>query len=341
MPDLVERFGTAASGASVLAHEYGHAISARAGVFDLDLPTVDTEQQADCFSGAWAAHIARGESPGFDFSDEDLQAFIVATIEIGDAVGGDVTDPGRHGTGFDRVGAMQEGFLYGPERCATFIESPFPRVDLIFSEAEFESGGNLPYEEAISLVPPSLDTFWAPTLDAAAVPFTPPTLTTFPGDGPYPDCDGLTGDDLRNRATFCVSSNTIALDETFGQDLYTRFGDLAVGYPIATAYGDAVQTALDTGLTGERRALLDDCLVGAWLIDIIPAPGSDPADALPTNANQAIVLSAGDLDEVVQVAVIVGDDATNANVIGTAFEKVDAFRHGVLGGLNVCQGLLG
>ena len=46
--------------AVVLAHEFGHAIQARTGDLDRNVPTVYTEQQADCFSGAWSTHVWRG-----------------------------------------------------------------------------------------------------------------------------------------------------------------------------------------------------------------------------------------------------------------------------------------
>ena len=50
LPALVNDLGDAAVGV-VAAHEYGHAIQGRSGVFDLGLPTVENEQQADCFAG--------------------------------------------------------------------------------------------------------------------------------------------------------------------------------------------------------------------------------------------------------------------------------------------------
>jgi predicted metalloprotease len=342
LPDLVERLGAAAVGV-VAAHEYGHAIQGRTGFLDLDLPTVDGEQQADCFAGAWAAHVARGESDLLQFNDQDVKGGLIAMIEIRDQPGGDVTEGNGHGTAFDRVGAFQEGFINGVTRCADFLNNPYPRIDLQFqTEEEFATGGNLPLDEIVAAMPITLDTFWAPTLSASGIAFVSPTITPFPTNGPYPDCDGLTGDQLRNRATFCRSTNTIVYDNEFVTDLYNRLGDLSLGYPIAEAFGDAVQVALGSGLTGEPRVLLNDCLVGAWLVDIVPNMNpTDPTSIEPINPNQQIVLSSGDLDEVVLTAVILGDEATDTNVVGSAFEKIDAFRAGVLGGLNGCQNRLG
>jgi hypothetical protein len=51
--------------ALIFAHEMGHAISARMGVFNEDLPTIDTESQADCAAGAWAAYALSGKAAHF------------------------------------------------------------------------------------------------------------------------------------------------------------------------------------------------------------------------------------------------------------------------------------
>ncbi len=283
LPDLVEKLGAAAVGV-VAAHEFGHAIQARAGVLDLDLPTVDTEQQADCFAGAWAAHVALGESDTLSFDDNDIKGGIIAMIEVRDPPGIDVVaDPLGHGSAFDRVGAFQEGFIRGLERCADFIENPNPRIDLVFNEQEISTGGNLPYEEILAALPIALDTFWVPTLQGSSITYTPPTFVAFDPNGAAPACDGQSVDQLRNDATFCAGNNTIVYDDVFVKDLYTRFGDLSFGYPLASAYSDAVQVALQSSLDGEPRELLNDCLVGAWIVDIVPT-GEFTADGRPIAA---------------------------------------------------------
>jgi predicted metalloprotease len=341
LPDLVDRLGAAAVGV-VAAHEYGHAIQARAGIFDLGLATVLTEQQADCFAGAWAAHVALGESDRLTFDDQDVKGGIIAMIEVRDPPGTDAAaDPSGHGSGFDRVGAFQEGFINGLARCADFIANPNPRIDLVFLDQEdADSGGNMKYAEILAALPLALDTFWIPTLQGSNIAFTSPTLVAFDRNGAAPPCDGQTIDQLQLNATYCASNNSIVYDEAFVGDLYDRFGDLSFGYPIASAYSDAVQVALQSGLAGEPRALLNDCLVGAWIVDIVPVVNADNTIG-PRNPNQEILLSAGDLDEAIITAVALGDEATNTNVIGSAFEKIDSFRAGALGGLSACQNRIG
>ncbi len=90
-----------------------------------------------------------------------------------------------------------------------------------------------------------------------------------------------------------------------------------------------------------RRCLDRDCLVGAWIRDIAPTRGPDGRVRV-TNPDQAILLSAGDLDEAVQTAVLLAD-GTGAGSVGngTAYARIDAFRSGVLGGLPACEPRLG
>ena len=54
---LAEELGPPILGV-VLAHEFGHVVQSRAGELDRGLPTIATEQQADCFAGAWVARAA-------------------------------------------------------------------------------------------------------------------------------------------------------------------------------------------------------------------------------------------------------------------------------------------
>ena len=54
-------------------------------------------------------------------------------------------------------------------------------------------------------------------------------------------------------------------------------------------------------------------------------------------------MTAGDLSDarLVQVILVFGDEAADTDVLGTAFDKVDACRYGVLSGMQTCQLLLG
>ena len=97
----------------VLAHELGHAIQAREGVFDVR--SIVAETQADCFAGVWAASVARGENPHFAYDPANLDETLLAwALELPSEVGSDPDAQGQHGSAFDRVSALQEGYEQGP-----------------------------------------------------------------------------------------------------------------------------------------------------------------------------------------------------------------------------------
>ena len=87
-------------------------------------------------------------------------------------------------------------------------------------------------------------------------------------------------------------------------------------------------------MEGEARHLQNDCLTGAWVKSVIPiAPFELP---LPRHEDRTSSVSPGDLDEAIRTQIRLGDAGTDDNVIGTPFEKIEAFRSGVLGGLSAC-----
>lgn len=93
-----------------------------------------------------------------------------------------------------------------------------------------------------------------------------------------------------------------------------------------------MQIDLGSKLTCAKRALLDDCLAGAYTRTTIPTASSQP---------DQVSVQAGDLDEAVKAAVTIGDDPSTEDKLGTGFGKVAAFRQGVLGGSDACKPLMG
>ena len=124
-------------------------------------------------------------------------------------------------------------------------------------------------------------------------------------------------------------------DEPFAEDLYNDpiegRADFAVGYMLATGWAEEAQILLGSPLTGEPRALANDCLVGAWTADMLPG-----RELRPEEGESRGLISPGDLDEVVLAAITLGDPGLHDDRIGSAFEKIDSFREGVLGGIPVC-----
>src|SRR5262245_6975641 len=104
IPAITKLYGDSAVGV-VFAHEFGHAIQQRVNAIPND-PVVYREQQADCFAGAWTAHVARGESDTLRFGDDDVKAGLLAMVLVKyGELGVDVLQGNAHGTAFDRVGA--------------------------------------------------------------------------------------------------------------------------------------------------------------------------------------------------------------------------------------------
>ena len=217
-------------------------------------------------------------------------------------------------------------------------------IDILFNKDD-PNAGNLPLvddtpdpergpDDIVTLIPRSLDFFWTDLAAQNGVPFTPPTFTPFASAGPFPTCDGIDPGAYAGNVLFCPGDNTIYWDQdamlTLSLDPLT--GDMSVGYLFSNAYSDAIQTALASQRTGEPRALFNDCLTGAWVAFIVPP--------LPDDREDRLELSAGDLDEAIVTAVGRSDATADTNVSGVAFEKVDAFRSGVQGGLNICEDVI-
>ncbi len=345
LPALVDLLGKEAV-AIVLAHEFGHAIQQRAG--EWDQPGVLKEQQADCFAGAWAAHVAAGDGKGIRFDDAAVRAGLIAMIYVRDPLESDgLADPNAHGTGFDRVGAFKDGFEGGAARCKTFFtEDRLSQLIDVQWDPTDTSGGNLPIidpnpdpklgpNDIITAIPASLKFFWTHLAAADKIPFTPPTLAPFSTAGPYPSCDGIDPASWPKSVQYCAADNVIHWDKDYATSLSTQplTGDMSVGYLLSNAYSDAFQHALHRTATGEQRALFSDCLTGAWVASIVPP--------IPDDREDQLRLSAGDLDEAIVTAIARADEHADTNVNGSAFEKIGAFRTGVLGGRDACRDTTG
>jgi predicted metalloprotease len=133
---------------------------------------------------------------------------------------------------------------------------------------------------------------------------------------------------MATGAVYCPATHDVFLDEPFARDDLYPIGDFAVGYVLGDAWSEAAQEALDSTLTGERRALVSDCLTGAWVATLIPDANGRTA--------RGPAIESGDLDEAIQTALAVGDKSSDDNVIGSGFEKIASFRDGVLDGIGSC-----
>lgn len=330
MPDLAERYGDFTV-AVVIAHEWGHAIQDRA---QFSGASVTTELQADCFAGAWVAHVDDGGSERFSVTTDDLDESLAGVLSLRDAPGGFADDPSAHGSGFDRVGAFQDGFQDGVTRCAEYTDGDPAPYEFPFSDqAEADSGGDLHLSGStddpgiIELSFPSLKAFWTdtfPTLSGGDDwdPLGEPVA--FSSDDP-PTCGG---DPIDGYLLFvCIPDRFVGYEEAETiPAVYEQGGDFAVATLFATQYGlDAVEQ-LGTADDEVTATLQGDCFAGAWAAALLPP---DPPD------DYQLVLSPGDLDE--GVAVLLSFRSENDRERqGPGFDRVRAYRTGVLEGPEAC-----
>jgi predicted metalloprotease len=340
--ELSHEYGPVALGV-VLAHEHAHAVQARTGNLDRGLATIVLEQHADCIAGAWAGRAAGGGSDLIRLGDADVRGALITMVAVRDPVGIDQFAPGGHGSAFDRVGAFQEGFRDGPGRCAELIDEPLPLMPNRFQTlTDRANDGDLPFGygdgQIVPLVVDALNEYWSLQLGRAVPEFTP--LRVIPvGNIAEPaqlPCTG-TGHVVVAGLVVCSADGTVHLDDTVALDLYNDpidgRADFAVGYLLALAWSDVAQELLGGNLNGVERALANDCLAGAWANDLDPRRPPRPGES-----ESRATLSPGDLDEAVLAAIEIAGTSPDT---GTAFDKVDAFRTGVLGGIEACTDRIG
>lgn len=321
IPQLQGDFGPLTVGI-VLSHEYAHAIQARAGISG---STVTLELQADCFAGAWVADV-RDRIDVFDTSGDSLDAAIGGFLELRDTVGVSGGDPQAHGSGFDRVSAFQQGFEDGNDACTTYEDDPPTVVAIPFgSRTDLQQEGNLPLDELIEPLLADLESFYAALFADLGEPWDPidgvvpvdPTQDTV-------DCgsEQLSGNDLRLASFYCATDDTIYLDNVDLVPTLDRIGDFAVGGEIARQYAFAAQLRLDLADSDDDSGRLHaDCLTGVYA----------SAEFLQRIPDQQLVLSPGDIDEILIAFLSVGEDTGT-----TAFERTAAFRVGFVDGFTAC-----
>lgn len=76
------------------------------------------ELQADCFAGAWAKHAQYDKV--FDVTSGDLDGALAGILDVRDTPGKERFDRDAHGSGFDRVGAFQDGYDNGLAKCKEY-----------------------------------------------------------------------------------------------------------------------------------------------------------------------------------------------------------------------------
>ena len=330
IPNLFTSFGDF-SVALVLAHEWGHAIQGpeRGNV---NGRTIMTELQADCFAGAWTGSVDAGESENLSLEQGDVEEAMAGYVQLfRDPPGTSPFDEGAHGTGFDRVAAFRGGFFNGPTRCAEYEQGDFSFLDLPFTEADFQTGGNLPFDDVAPFLSNALEVWWTAEFPLLFGNEWVPVTTSgpfFPSSGDVPTCVGLSTDprDLFGVALYCAEGDFVAWDgEELTPSLYQEIGDFAVGLVLAHEWATAAQSRAGLKVEGARSELQADCFSGAFSGAML-----DPDNPME------LFLSAGDLDEGVATFLLFGEVEGFSAFGGTPFQRFDAFQRGFFDGAASC-----
>jgi predicted metalloprotease len=335
LPALRKAYGDMAI-TMVLAHEYGHSVQRQAGLARRDTPTLVSEQQADCFAGAYMRWVAEDKSPRFTLSTGDglnnllasMIAFRDPLLSADDLAIGAGSD--EHGSAFERISAFQFGFTDGPGACAAIDikEVSQRRGDLPVALQRNESGDWPVSEESVRAIVDAMHILFAsanpPTLsfDAAAAGSCPDARPSPP-------------------ASFCPDTNTIVVDlagltklgtaQSADDMLSALSGDNTAYSVLMSRYMLALQhqkpgLILDSAEAGLRTA----CLTGVATTKL--------ADGVNTPNGNTVALTAGDLDEAVAGLLTNGLAAGDVNgaAVPAGFSRIDAFRIGVLGDVPRC-----
>ncbi|MBJ8346288.1 neutral zinc metallopeptidase [Antrihabitans sp. YC2-6] len=321
LPSLRERFGDFVIPV-VLAHEWGHAVQARAQFEGI---TVTREIQADCFAGAWAAHAV--EDKVFDVSEADLDDALAGILELRDVPGTSADDPSAHGSGFDRVSSFQTGYDNGVEACKDYSDGSPAVIELPFTDSlDAERGGDAPYDQIINGVPYDLEDYWSKVFpELTGKPWTPLRgIEAFDPDR-APKCgDESTADYV---LFYCVPDDYIGFDNVDAMPgFYRQGGDFAVATLLATQYGLAALSRAGDTSEEQIASLRADCFAGSWTASVVLRNRAE---------SSTYTISPGDLDEAIK-ALLIFRAAGDADRQGAGFTRVEAYRDGVINGVDAC-----
>ena len=351
-PELREQYGVAGPGL-LLAHEYGHVVQYQR--HNGDLSSIVAEQQADCYAGAWLA-FAIDEVPAFA-GDDVLDAVVGTALDNADGPGDLAEDPDAHGSGFDRLRAMQDGLNGGAAYCDTYPEAlPTLVLPALVSPgglataarpaatepAATELAAADDAEAVLRLVRGSLNDYAA----ALSRGFRPITSVEDLGEASG-RCDGVKASRLRSDVVVCRRRGTLMFHRDALADAFATRGAAGVAARVALAWADAIRVDAGERLaSGSARAARQRvCLVGGWFRTLLANGGigglrDSDAAARPAAAT-GLAASADDLDAAIATVVDVVDTAA-ADAAGaglgriSVFDAAAALRDGVLDGPTAC-----
>ncbi|RDI50051.1 metallopeptidase [Nocardia mexicana] len=325
LPLIADKYGKMAV-VMVLAHEYGHALQDRARLNGFFTPGIVLEQQADCFAGVFLRQVAEGNSAHFTLNTTDgMNGVLGAAVAVRDH---DPDNPRNvHGSAFERVTAVQIGWQDGTEGCKNInrkeIKQRRGELPTTFEEGDKEN--QLPVDnESLDLVAQALGRIYpvqqAPQFDYSGVVRNCPEGTA------------------AEPVSYCPANNKIGANVP---GLADRAGDLpGADEPLSamvegnynaflvfiSRYALAVQQDRNLPLSGAESAGLRTACLSGVITTKLSDPASDPR------------LTAGDLDAAVSGLLADGAAAgdVDGKVVASGYQRLDAFRSGVLDGEGAC-----
>lgn len=321
LPELQSKFGDFVI-PIVLAHEWGHAIQARS---NFTARTVTKELQADCFAGGWAKHAK--DSKLYKVNAADMDNALAGILELRDSPGTSKIDPSAHGSGFDRVGAFQDGYDNGPTACKAYRDDNPVVVELPFQNAQDEAaGGDMPYDAMVNDVPYDIEDYWAhvyPELTNGEAWVPVKGLEPFDPSNP-PMCGNTRADGY--ALFYCVPDDYIGWENDAMRTVYNQGGDYAVATLIATQFGLAAMTRANDKSDDKTQSLRGDCFAGSYTASVLLQNRKETS---------SFGISPGDLDEAITALLVFRGDG-DVDRQGAGYERIRHFRTGVLDGAGAC-----
>jgi predicted metalloprotease len=337
--------------AMVFAHEFGHAVQQRLGLFDQQVPLIVHESQADCASGAFTATVMQNQAPHIRVTAQDLDQALIGYLNVRDDTPADEKEI-SHGDGFDRIGAVADGFQNGVTECykANWSDRKFTERPFVPGSQDEQQQGNEPFEQVINPgtnaqggggLQPDLNRFWKAAAGTVKKQWTDVKIA----EAPHPKCG-----DTSSSFGYCPDDNTVYFDKAFAQQAYNSMsvlnidrqtanvsvtenqpGDFALGTLFAFGWGLAVRHQLFNRSLDDGPALLAaSCYAGAYAKDINIPSGT------PGHTGE-FILSPPDLDEATSAVLrLVGQDQAFGARGTTGLEREQSFVKGYDGGLGVC-----
>lgn len=308
-PKTVGRFGEPGFGL-VLAHEIAHML--QRSITAPPTKTIFKELQADCLAAAWLkSSVDRGQ-----VASSAVPAAIGIGLEFGDEPGtSSLEDPDAHGSAFDRVGALREGYTQGVGRCLAYTTSPPTVIARLFTLTELVSPKEMTISALFDTAMRSLN-----SLLAGLSNWNAPNRYVNASVAASQCATRLAGATFTDgAASFCWRDSGgrsfVAVDSTKMAYLIVDHHDSAALAVLAYVW---LAGALSMGIYDERNySITIDCWVGAWF-------------NLEERGRKNFTVLPGDLDNVVGGVLSLRTGAD-------PFDRVASLQDGYLHGIEACR----